>query len=77
MIKHYCDVCGDVITENNCAIGGGIASDRLGGKIRIQDIELKWEIITSLDGCANKGDFCKYCIIDAIKQLDDRPVEEK
>ena len=23
-----------------------------------------------------KGDLCKYCVIDAVKQLDDRPVAE-
>lgn len=72
MIKHYCDICGSVITEKNAAIGGSVAKTRLGGTIKSRDSELKWEIITSLDGCANKGDFCKYCIIDAVMLLDDR-----
>lgn len=30
------------------------------------------EVVTSLSGTYNDGDFCKYCILDALYELDDR-----
>jgi hypothetical protein len=66
MIKHFCDQCGAEITN---------VSWRLQGQVR----KLAFEVMTgsgktsaSSDHVMNDGDFCKYCIIDAINTLDDR-----
>ena len=75
MIKHFCDQCAVEITEGNeCKQHFPLFADghrRLGGRDRrlgfsvmVGDAENKtW----------NSGDFCKYCVIDAVKSLDDRP----
>lgn len=42
---------------------------RLGGKHGVLD----FEIITGKQGTSNAGDFCKYCIIDAVNRYDNRP----
>jgi len=72
MIKRYCDCCGEEITNSNC-----IPSSRLRATVKGQaNTKLTIEILTALDGCSNKGDFCRYCVIDAVKLLDDRPSVE-
>lgn len=75
MIKHFCDQCGVQITELNkprndfsLFLEGGV---RLGGAYK----ELGFSITTGHVSTKtwNGGDFCKYCIIDAVNTLDDRP----
>lgn len=74
MTKHFCDFCGDEITDTNKASGGPIhSSDRLGASMRRNGHVIKVEIMTSMDGVANQGIACRYCIIDALNQLDTRP----
>jgi hypothetical protein len=74
MIRHYCDGCGKEITEDNAAVGGPIhCSDRLGTEITKRGVKLRVEIITSMDGTANAGHFCRHCVLDALYKLDDRP----
>jgi hypothetical protein len=34
---------------------------------------LKAEVLTTWNGTANAGDICKYCVLDALYKLDDRP----
>ena len=68
--KVYCDICNVEITDKNKAKGGPSQTiERLG--IRLKEITI--EVITGTDSNYNTGDFCKYCIIDRIKLLDDRP----
>jgi hypothetical protein len=63
MIKRYCDQCGDELVKRNTRL---IREDtRLLGKIDC----LSFEIITGKDATWNDGDFCQYCIADAIALL--------
>lgn len=75
MIRYYCDGCRKEITEANAAVGGPIHSaDRLGTEIVTKEsVHLKVEVITSMNGTANAGQFCKHCVLDALYRLDDRP----
>jgi hypothetical protein len=72
MIKRYCDCCGDEITDRNKLCGG---RSRLTGEIhnRKSHMVLRVEVIVAKDNTWNDGDFCKYCVIDAIMLADDRP----
>ncbi len=72
MIKRFCDICGTEITKDN-SIVSEIPGGRLGASIKKNGAELKVEILTSVDGTANKGDVCKHCVLDALYKLDDRP----
>ena len=67
MLKRFCDVCGVEI------FGPTALSGRMTAEIKRASAALKIEIITAKDSTWNDGDFCKYCIIDAVNQLDDRP----
>lgn len=73
MIKRYCDQCLKQITEANeveqiSSISGG---RRLAASIG----HLGVEVIISQNNTANRGDYCRYCILDALYKLDDRPKE--
>ena len=71
MIKRYCDCCEAEILKYNQVDN---KNHRLTAEIRKSNNTLfKVEVITALDTKWNKGDFCKYCIIDAINKADDRP----
>jgi len=72
MIKRFCDICGNEITRDN-SIVSEIPGGRLGSSIKKNGAELKVEILTSVDGTANKGDVCRHCVLDALYRLDDRP----
>jgi len=77
MIKRFCDICETEITKANSLNldnGGFRMQAEIEGKYSVYGkSKLKVEVITSLDGTANEGDFCKYCILDALYKLDDRP----
>lgn len=62
-IKRYCDQCGVEIVES---------IDRLKGSYKRITFEV---MIGTADGAWNSGDWCKYCIITAVKSLDDRPTD--
>jgi len=72
MIKHYCDACGTKITKENKQ------PDKFIGKKIYPDGAIKRELIVCLSEVYPCGDkvvsFCKYCLIDAINTMDDRPV---
>jgi len=72
MTKYFCDACGKEMGEGNSP-GGGQNSGRLEATIRRGGRALKVEVIHSTDGCANAGLYCKYCILDALREIDDRP----
>jgi len=63
-VKYFCDQCGEEITEEN-----KIKSGRLKTSIG----HLGIQVLMSKDKTANDGDFCKYCVLDALYKLDDRP----
>lgn len=82
MTKYFCDKCGEEITVKNACTGGSFATSRMGTVIEFRPFDLdpyapakrfKIEVMTSLDGQANDGCFCKYCVLDALFRLDDRP----
>lgn len=72
MIKHFCDCCGNEITDENEIPIKFIAKRTSSTKVK-KKIELTVTMIVSKNDVANDGDFCKYCAFDAVKYLDDRP----
>lgn len=72
MIKYICDVCENEITSRNEAVNG---RHRLSAQVKSRDGKrvMSIEVMTGLDGTTNDGHFCKYCVIDALTKLDDRP----
>lgn len=74
MIRRFCDSCGDEILPHNSCYTGGDQS-RLTALVKSADGKnsLGVEVIPSKGSCANAGDWCKYCVIDAINDLDHRP----
>ena len=71
MIRTFCDGCGEEMDAKNTPLQGQTGS-RLATKI-IGRGGLGVEVITSQEGVSNKGEWCKYCILDALYSLDDRP----
>lgn len=75
MIRRYCDSCGVEIADNN-KVPFNNGKDRLQTSIQSKVnkmIKLDVEVMIGLNGTANAGDWCKYCILDALQKLDDRP----
>ena len=68
MKKLFCDCCGEQITSKN-TMDGNYEFEK---KALIGDLELEVRIITGINGDGDAGDFCKYCVVDTLKQLDDR-----
>ena len=72
MIRAFCDICEDEITEKNkfddkyFPLSAGVVSKGTGK-------ETFFNVVTAGDDSFNKGDFCKYCVLDALRGLDDRP----
>ena len=64
MIKRFCDCCGVELNKKNT-----IGEDTGSMQPRIK----KGKSIRVRISIVGTGDFCKYCAIDAIKNLDDRP----
>lgn len=72
MIKRFCDVCQSLMTDAN-TLTDGTTRSRLAADIQRNGVRLKVEVIHSLDGTANAGDVCKYCVLMALLAADDRP----
>lgn len=74
MTRYYCDCCNAQITKANECAGGKLhcPDSRLGIEVEKNGVVLKVEIMTSLDGVANAGHFCRFCVLDALKMLDTR-----
>lgn len=76
MVRHFCDNCSVGITEANACVGGHTNPKRLGTTLAVlingDTHQFRAELLTSLDGVADAGDFCKYCVLDAFLRLDDR-----
>ena len=78
MTKHFCDGCGQELTkEMQSGLGVGrefkLKSEPYKSK-KMGFISVKVSLCASQENC---GEFCKYCIIDAIAECDDRPKEAK
>lgn len=75
MIRRYCDLCGAEMTDANTP-RWGTSHGRLEAALKRKgETVLKVEVIQSVNGTSNAGDVCKYCILDALYRLDDRPKE--
>jgi len=71
VIKRYCDKCGDEIIDKN-----KIEKNAFRTTIRTDNSNIalmQIEIIPSKNFVWADSDLCKYCVIDAINKLDDRP----
>jgi hypothetical protein len=71
MIRRFCDMCGNEITKKD--MPGRNKLGRLNAEQESGKHKLRVEVIESGDGCSNSGDFCIYCVLDALQTLDDRP----
>lgn len=63
--KRFCDGCGDEITESGACVLIGQSSVHSGTVYVTARI--------SAAQSDDKGDWCRHCIIDAVKAMDDRP----
>lgn len=72
MIKYFCDCCGGEIIERDKK--GRNPLHRLTANLKRGGAELQVEVIETKDGTSNAGEFCKYCVLDALRGLDDRPI---
>jgi len=65
MKKTFCDICkNEIVDVDYKALTQSTLAQ---GKFKLVEI-----IIADNEGCSN-FDVCIYCVIDAIKKLDDRP----
>ena len=71
MIRYFCDCCGEEIAERDSKYRNPL--HRLTAKLKRGQSELQVEVIETKDGCSNAGNFCRYCVLDALRSLDDRP----
>ena len=72
-MKYFCDGCGDEITTRNQTSGGSTVESRLGTTVQKVGHKLKVEVMLTMNGTCNDGCWCKYCVLDALQKLDDRP----
>jgi hypothetical protein len=73
-VKYFCDLCDRELTEATTPDGGFNGVDRLGTSLqRPNRPMLKVEVMTFKGQTANDGHWCKYCVLDALYKLDDRP----
>jgi len=75
MKKVFCDYCEVEITENNKVSehSGLTAVIKKLGKPNLNIQVMEGDGSVPKD---EKPDFCKYCVIDAVKSLDNRPRED-
>lgn len=74
-VKHFCDSCGNEIVADNQQ--GKVADDC--GRLKTRDayqsrkLPLVEVLVGAPGGHWNAGDYCKYCVIAAVNEFDDRP----
>lgn len=71
MIRYFCDCCGTEISERDNK--GRNTLGRLTATLSRGASKLQVDVIESRDGTSNAGQFCNYCVLDALAKLDDRP----
>lgn len=82
MIKHVCDICGNDIDLRNNDENVELFTAAISKKATIKNgLHLQLSVTLSFVQKSDQnswGDFCRYCMIDLVNTLDDRPkVEEK
>lgn len=73
MIRYFCDCCGEEIADGDTKDRNPL--HRLTAKLKRGNSELQVEVIETKDNVSNAGQFCRYCVLDALASLDDRPRE--
>lgn len=71
MICYFCDRCGEEIAERDTRERNPLS--RLSATLEDGASTLTVEVIETKDGASNAGHFCRYCVLDALAKLDDRP----
>ena len=71
MIRYLCDCCGEEIAVSDTKQRNPLG--RLTAKLKHGASELQVEVLETKDGTSNVGEFCRYCVLDALQKLDDRP----
>lgn len=80
MIKHYCDQCGDEISkeDNNCLVDAlRLGQERLTSRHKYLGFKVTTGLFRNYAKVTtwNEGDFCKYCVAEAITNfVGKRPV---
>ena len=70
MTRTYCDQCHVEMTEQN-APKFACPTNSL-NRLQASIGHLMVEVIVAQNNTWNKGDYCKYCVLDALYKLDDR-----
>lgn len=65
MIKTYCDFCGEEIRNRN-------VFDSTGIKSKLKQKQIYITTLLTVVSTSGNIDCCKYCVIDSVKQVDDR-----
>jgi hypothetical protein len=69
MKKQFCDKCEAEITKSNWF--------SINGSLEVEVADHKFHVKIAQNEIAMNFDVCRYCILDAINQLDDRPKERQ
>ncbi len=72
MTKRYCDKCNREMNDSNTPMGGPNLG-RIEAALKHGTSQLTAVVLTTWKGVENAGDICKYCVLDALYELDDRP----
>lgn len=77
MIKYFCDSCGSEIKENQYGVDNPLPFLFHVKHEKIKKVNAAVVIYKAKDyydrDISNQPHFCKYCLIDAVNTLDDRP----
>ena len=79
-VKRFCDNCGTEMMpqpgdSNEYTPMGRLTAtvhSPTGTKLQVEVIVSSAKDLNS-PLCSNRGDICKYCVLDALQRLDDRP----
>lgn len=66
MKRSFCDICDRLIVDAT----NGKSLELTGA---VNGLQLVGAVQANIPSLENGGDVCKYCVIEAVKRLDDRP----
>ena len=69
-IKHFCDICDKELHKGNVLRE---IEDDSGIHVRYGQLGIRFILFDR--STSNSGDYCKYCVFDAIDGIDDRAKE--
>ena len=72
MIKHYCDCCGiEMSRTNQGPLSYSAAS------VANAAVQLTFSVTGVTTNGTTSADVCKYCLLDALETMDDRPASSR